>query len=331
MDMAVTQITHRAHRRPADSAVPVLFIACSGRSGSTLLDRVIGLHDGFRSAGELRFIWERSFGDNQLCGCGVPFDDCVFWDEVSHVAFGMNASEVDATAAVCLRESLDKARYAPWLVQSRSPACYQAGLLVYRRLLAHLYEKILQVSRDKVIVDSSGDGAHGLILSRAPGIELHVVHLVRDPRAVAFSWMRTRRRPEIHWSSEGMPIERAKTSAIRWMLNNTMAERLAQSAASYCRVRYEDFVASPSMVVSRILKPYTWINDHRNGMLTGSDVVLAPSHTVSGNPMRFRSGQLKIKLDDEWRVAMCRRDRLVVEAITWPLLTRYGYRARSGA
>ena len=61
------------------NAVPVLFIACAGRSGSTLLDRVIGMQDDFFSAGELRFIWERSFGENQLCGCGAPFDECAFW------------------------------------------------------------------------------------------------------------------------------------------------------------------------------------------------------------------------------------------------------------
>jgi len=50
-----------------------LFIAGAARSGSTLLDRVIGKRDGFCSTGELQFIWRRSFREDQLCGCGVSF------------------------------------------------------------------------------------------------------------------------------------------------------------------------------------------------------------------------------------------------------------------
>jgi hypothetical protein len=314
----------------ASGNIPVLFIACAGRSGSTLLDRIIGMHDGFCSAGELRYIWERSFGENQLCGCGAPFGDCAFWGEVSRRVFGTEAAQVDATTAIRLQGSLDDIRYAPWLVQSHSPACHQAALLIYSQLLERLYQRILQVSRDRVIVDSSGDATHGLILSQIPSIELHVVHLIRDPRAVAFSWTRARRRPEIHWTSENMPIAHVGASATQWMIHNTMAELLSKSAASYCRLRYEDFVADPDAALSRILAPYGWISGRPKGFAE-REVVLERAHTVSGNPMRFKHGPLKIELDDEWRGAMPPRDRRSVTAITWPLLTRYGYPLRSGA
>jgi hypothetical protein len=328
MDLIMRSNILEAPRDTSNGRTPVLFIACAGRSGSTLLDRIIGMHDGFFSAGELRFIWERSFRENQLCGCGVPFDKCVFWRQVSRGAFGMEIAEVDASAAICLRESLDENRYAPWLVQSRSPACYRSALVVYGRLLECLYEQILRVSRDRVIVDSSGDATHGLILSRLAGIELHVVHLVRDPRAVAFSWKRMRRRPEIHWTSEHLPIEHARTSAIRWMMHNVLAELLATSAASYRRVRYEDFVADPGTAMSGILAPYDWIAGQAS-RVAGQEVALESSHTVSGNPMRFTHGRLKITLDDEWRYAMLPGDRRAVTALTWPLLTKYGYPVRN--
>src|SRR5690349_2184383 len=75
--------------------IPVLFIAGAARSGSTLLDRVIGMHEGFCSSGELTFIWQRSYRENQLCGCGVPFHECEFWREVSDTAFGLEPDEVD--------------------------------------------------------------------------------------------------------------------------------------------------------------------------------------------------------------------------------------------
>ncbi len=39
----------------------VLFIAGPGRSGSTLLDLLLGQIDGFTSTGELRLIWNSRF------------------------------------------------------------------------------------------------------------------------------------------------------------------------------------------------------------------------------------------------------------------------------
>jgi Sulfotransferase family len=312
------------------TAIPVLFIACSGRSGSTLLDRILGMHDGFCSVGELRYIWERSFGENQLCGCGVPFDDCPFWREVSRSAFGLDAAQVDATTAIRLWKSLDEIRRAPWLLKSRNSPSHRAALLVYSQLLARLYRTVLNVAHDRVIVDSSGDATHGLILSQVPNIELHVVHLVRDPRAVAFSWKRARRRPEIHWTSQDMPIQSARTSAILWMMHNAMTESLSKSATTYCRLRYEDFVNDPDAALSRVFAPYAWTKAHAP-RLVGRELTLTPSHTVSGNPLRFRQGPLKIGLDDEWQNAMDARDRQSVTAITWPLLKRYGYTARTSA
>jgi hypothetical protein len=310
--------------------IRVLFIASAGRSGSTLLDRVIGMQDGFCSVGELRFIWERAFAGNQLCGCGTPFHDCEFWRGVSQEVFGRAPAQADVSAAIRMRRSLDEIRYAPWLVQPLSPRAHRLGLRSYGQLLEHLYGAILDASGATTIVDSSGDATHGLILSRLPGVELDVVHLVRDARAVAFSWQRVQRRPEIHWTHEDMPIERVRTSARRWLQHNALAERLSSSAHRYRRLRYEDFVADPQSTLRGLLAPYAWMHGGLRDV-TEADVVLKPTHTVSGNPMRFKQGRLTIKLDDEWRRGMADRDRRSVTAITWPLLLRYGYPLRRRA
>jgi hypothetical protein len=68
--------------------------------------------------------------------------------------------------------------------------------------------------------------------------------------------------------------------------------------------------------------------DPPGSLFTGEPTVtLAPTHSVKGNPDRFRTGPIEIRLDDEWRRAMRPRDRRVVTALTWPLLLRYGYAA----
>jgi hypothetical protein len=59
--------------------VKVLYIAGSGRSGSTILDNTLGQIDGFFSVGELRYIWERGLIEDRLCGCGERVHQCPFW------------------------------------------------------------------------------------------------------------------------------------------------------------------------------------------------------------------------------------------------------------
>jgi hypothetical protein len=311
----------------ARERIPVLLIAGAARSGSTLLDRVIGMHDGFCSMGELQFIWGRSFGENQLCGCGMPFHECAFWREVSDTAFGVEPGDVDHDAATRLKSFVDDKRHLQWLLL-KAPPRFRAELTAYGDLLERLYGTILDVSRARVVVDSSKDPRHGFVLSRLKRFELHVVHLIRDPRAVAFSWKRTRRRPEIHWKSQDMMVQQTVAASARWMAHNALVELLGASAASYCRVRYEDFVADPGATVAKILTPHGWV-DEESATAEASQVILEPSHTVAGNPMRFKTGPLDIRLDDEWRQAMPRRDRLSVAAATWPLLARYGYSLRT--
>lgn len=45
--------------------VKVLYIAGWGRSGSTILDNVLGQVEGFFSGGELSYLWERGLSENR--------------------------------------------------------------------------------------------------------------------------------------------------------------------------------------------------------------------------------------------------------------------------
>src|ERR1700694_5529601 len=117
--------------------IPVLFIAGAARSGSTLVDRVIGTQDGFCSTGELQFIWQRSFGENQLCGCGSPFHECDFWREVSESAFGLEPLDVDEVAACRMKAEVDSKRHMPWLLV-KGPPRSRAALSAYGELIERL-------------------------------------------------------------------------------------------------------------------------------------------------------------------------------------------------
>jgi len=63
----------------------VIYIVGEGRSGSTLLERILGQHPDIFATGELQYIWNRSFIENQLCSCGKAFYDCEVWEGIRNI------------------------------------------------------------------------------------------------------------------------------------------------------------------------------------------------------------------------------------------------------
>jgi hypothetical protein len=156
-------------------------------------------------------------------------------------------------------------------------------------------------------------------------VDVRVVHLVRDSRAVAFSWRRVRRRPEITWREQDMPRFPVLRSALAWDVANLAAEASRLAGLPYAFVRYEDLMRDPRGVLARVAR------DLRLGSVDLSFVgngtaTLGPAHTVAGNPMRFAEGTIELRADTEWATAMPGGQRAVVTSLTMPLLAHYGYR-----
>ncbi|MFD0886208.1 sulfotransferase, partial [Streptosporangium algeriense] len=74
----------------SDSLSPtrVVFLGGLGRSGTTLLERLLGEVPGVTPLGEVAHLWTRGVLANEDCGCGKPFGACPFWREVGTRAFG---------------------------------------------------------------------------------------------------------------------------------------------------------------------------------------------------------------------------------------------------
>ena len=67
----------------------LVFIAGAGRSGSTLLELLLGQFDGVFAAGELHSMWHRGLIENRRCGCGLPFRHCAVWKSVFEAELGI--------------------------------------------------------------------------------------------------------------------------------------------------------------------------------------------------------------------------------------------------
>jgi hypothetical protein len=304
--------------------VKILFIAGAGRSGSTILDNTLGQFPGLVTAGEVRYVWERGLIENRLCGCGERFRDCPFWTGVVKGAFG-DPPDVDPRRMMALQQRGTRIRHLPLLLGGQAGRRALARRMPgYVDALARLYGSIATSAGARVVVDSSKLPAYGRILESVPGVELYVVHLVRDPRATAYSWGRRKTLPD---RAEGGYMQRQPPwrSTLLWTVWNAVAEMMwRRRRGRYLLVRYEDLVREPRSVVEGILR---LVGESPEGSPFRSDSVveLAATHTAAGNPSRLRTGPVEIRPDEEWRAGLPGRARVLVTALSLPLLRRYGY------
>ncbi|RJK97890.1 sulfotransferase [Vallicoccus soli] len=310
-----------AARRPT-----VLYIAGAGRSGSTLLERMLGAVPGLVNVGELVDLFRRVKDGDELCGCGRAFSACPFWTAVGERAFG-GWTPALAAEFVELKARVGRQRDLPQLLAPTRARAFQDGLERYGELHRRVYDAVLAESGAHVVVDASKGVAHALAFTRSGQVDVRLLHLVRDARGVAFSWAKAGvARPQAGAPGATMSSFSPELTAARWTLLQgeiTMARRLFTAST---RVRYEDLVRSPARVVGDALTalglpPGPGALAH----IDGNRVDLPVTHGLSGNPSRFRSGVQELRADEQWRRDMSRRDRIVTTAIAAAPLTGYGY------
>jgi Sulfotransferase family len=308
-----------------DTPMKIIYIGGYSRSGSTLLMRLLAESPGLVAVGELFDLWQRSYRDNQLCGCGLGFRECPFWRAVTVEAFGAEPAQIPWASYEARRHRVQGHAAIPalWVPALRSDR-FARDLASYAGDLSHLFRGISSVSGARVVLESSKIPQFAWILAEMENVQLHLVHLVRDSRAAAFSWTRHKVRPEISWKVQTMDRHSVVRSGLEWDLFNVMLDSRRKILASYTLVRYEDLVEDPSRELRRIEGAVGEPIAHEN-LMREDGVSLGTTHTVSGNPSRFTVGPTKIRSDDEWIDTMAPRDRRLVTALTLVGLRKYGY------
>lgn len=314
----------------SDGKIKVLYVAGSGRGGSTILDNILGEIEGFFPVGEFVYVWNRLVNDG-TCSCGARFTGCELWGPVLERVLG-GPIGVDARAMVRVQRTSTRPRHIPLMLTNAGEKLLRSRWTEqYRDALGRFYQEISEESGSRVIVDSSKLPPYGRVLGEIPGVERYVVHLVRDPRAVAYSWRRKKRLIPAGRPLAYLPQRHPVESSLEWDLCNIAAEGLREdSSGRYLRLRYEDFVEEPRPAVERILRllgeksPSLPFVSERRVELRGLN------HNVGGNPSRFRTGVVELGPDMEWVEDMKRRAWWLATVFTLPFLARFGYGAGTG-
>ena len=265
----------------------VLYIAGTGRSGSTVLANILGEVDGVFAAGEVRYLWQRGLKEDRLCGCGLPVRECPVWSKVLALAGELDdPARVDGIVSMLQRTG--RIRNLPGvLAGSVVPRLDPGRVALPRTRHATALRRPLRRHRDghrlpgdRQLVEASGvrQRARCDAWHRPPGRAPHP----RSARVRRTRGRATRRLRDGAARSHMEQIGPAK-SAVLWDVWNLAGGVLFKGGPDrYLRLRYEDFVADPRRAVR---------SDPRDGRHGGRRAALRQWHTRRAHSQPQRRGQ----------------------------------------
>ena len=291
----------------------ILYIGGAGRSGSTLLDMILGNLPDFFSVGELRYFWEYTAQDEISCGCGKDLSKCDFWSKVKE----------ELAPELCKSMDIISRR---WNHTRNLPRILLNTPEEWRTLAKGtnlLYQATWQAAKAQVLVDTSKVPAQLVLLKQIPSVNLRVLQLVRDGRAVSYSWNKRRKRESALMGQTAYMPQRSMTSAVSaWATENAMMLRLSRDIP-HVFMRYEDFIQNPRTVLENALQELGFNNNL--SFLDNPTLLLPSTHSMGGNPIRFNN-EFTIESDDEWRDKMPLTTKLSLGLLAFPLMKRFGYK-----
>lgn len=297
----------------------VIYISGYGRSGSTLLDILLGNAPGIVGVGELDLLardWEA-----RGCSCGAAYEACPFWSRVRRLTDEATGEHSLASREKILRR-VENLPVFPALLAGLLPAQRKSE---YRTFVHAELAAIAAVSGCDAILDSSKSAreaaGRAFALRHVAGVDVRVLHLVRDGRAVLWSVkrgdnVRLGEGAEGEGAAFSFPTVRALGG---WVLANLLAlvTRAALGPRAVLTVRYEDLVRDPSAELRRI------------GTFLGRDLgaviervergeSFPVSHNTGGNRLR-KAGAVRIREDREWETKLGRPERALYWTFGWPI------------
>ena len=166
----------------------VLYILGTGRSGSTLIDILLGNSTKLLSLGEIYHTLSCWIKDSE-CSCGQKCNSCPFWSRVKE-AFLNEFSEADFKKLKKIQNGYERKALAP-LILLFNRFFPTKNYKLYKKQLSALYNAIATVNNRAVFIDSSKNPFRAYVLKQIFKENLYLLHLVRDGRGALWSWIKS--------------------------------------------------------------------------------------------------------------------------------------------
>ena len=305
----------------------IIYIAGYGRSGSTLLERLLSSHEQIVGIGEAKILFRLQDKGNFLCACGQPTNACPFWSCVLD-RFGPD----------------NTANHENWIVQRRFEPIQSLGRHLwryrsrqrtqYKELMNHLMDSIATALPEytSYVIDSSKTShdcsLRPVALSKIAALDVRMIHLVRDGRSCIASLMAGSNR-KMEKGVIPMITVPGLRGTVGWFTAN-MAAHLFQwlhPPEHYCRIRYEDLVAHCEDTVKQ-LGDFLGLDLQEQIRMIKRGDSLPQLHQLGGNRIRFNE-KLTVKRDNPTPVKLRLRQRAAFWLLNASLSSFYGYTRRS--
>ena len=306
----------------------VIYVLSDNRSGSTLLDQLLGAHDRIVSLGEVHHLPAYVLQDRSLynpvhplnCACGADIGRCPFWTNVEK-AMGRSLGSLNlklrfsATAKRIDNPALRSLNRLPRRFLTRNPRLLfnPIGWTFFgaHRVAADsfdLFDAVCAVTQTEYVVDSSKEPFRFRALYDREPRRLVPLILARDYRGVVHSNMK-----------RGGDL---RASAKAWVTRMSLISKLTADipSSSIIRLRYEDLCRNPRLVLGSICDQLA---------LEFTEALLArPSsgvHHLGGSPSKFDPSRKSIKLDESYLGSFTKEDLATMRNIAAGVAADWGY------
>jgi hypothetical protein len=245
-----------------------------------------------------------------LCTCGKKTIECSYWESIIDSFYRFTQKDWEQLNNIIIRQT--RTRRLLFGTPRDEKTLKERELL--KGYLRQLFLTVANKNKASIIIEDSKNALYAQILSEIKEIDLYCVQLIRDPRAVAYSWTkRMKLDPEAEIE---MPRFSPLKVALLWTLWNIAGlKTFGRDKSRIALLNYEDLIQAPVETMERISQ-FTGVNFKTSPWLTKNSYELSKErHLFTGNPNRFNNGVIPIRMDELWKTKMPKLQQKMVESI----------------
>ena len=221
--------------------IRIIYIIGAGRSGTTLLDIILGNTSNIFSAGELnRFA---SLNGNPPLARNKEVEQ--FWKEVKEGLEKENIKDLDLYKQISREFEFHTSIFNTGFSKKRKQL-FNVYADYQKKMFSNIAKLVLQYYNKTIISDSSKYPMRGLLLSKIFGSNISFIYIKRNPQAVVESFQKK--------DVEQPPKSRLGAN-IYLLTVNVIANRVIKAVKKKCKVvtiTYDDLVRDPLSTLSAI-------------------------------------------------------------------------------